>query len=147
MWNAISLVQVLNSCPFTTTITITPRAPPYIYIYIYICMCVCVCIKREKVWRKEEEFACVWACVSVYIHFSLLNLFYSYSSIWIKLLAYFFVYVIFYIWINSRAIWIQVFYKYQKFQASLFVFFFGGGVPLVFVLFYFLSYLFYWFDS
>ena len=28
MWNAISLGQDLNSCPYPTTITITPRAPP-----------------------------------------------------------------------------------------------------------------------
>ena len=36
MWNAISLVQDLNSCrcvPFPTMMTITPRAPPYNEVY------------------------------------------------------------------------------------------------------------------
>ena len=33
--------ELVSPCPFPTTITITPRAPP---IYIYMCVCVCVCV-------------------------------------------------------------------------------------------------------
>ena len=56
MWNAISLVQNLNSCRrvhFQWTITITPQAPPK-YACVYVCMCVCVNVS-----------VCLSVCLSV----------------------------------------------------------------------------------
>ena len=73
MWNAISLVQDLNSCrrvPFPTTITITPRASPYIK---YLCADErkCVCFIDEVTtlfltWRDLNTPLCIIDLQKIY---------------------------------------------------------------------------------
>ena len=65
--------ELVSSCPFPTTITITPWACMYVYIYIYIlCMCmyvyifiscVCVYIYIYILWM----WMCICVCVCVFV--------------------------------------------------------------------------------
>ena len=47
--------ELVLPCPFPTTITITPRAPPYITIYMHIDIWKEIMEKNPTVWRKIEK--------------------------------------------------------------------------------------------